>query len=64
MNKFNFQKKQIYPTIKLISPSFNIERFFIEEPIINKLKELMEIGHPFNKDFLLVFPEGISDNLN
>ncbi len=22
----------------------------------------MEIGHPFNKDFLLVFPEGISDN--
>ena len=56
------KKKQIYPTIKLISPSFNIERFFIEEPIINKLKELMEIGHPFNKDFLLVFPEGISDN--
>ena len=56
------KKKQIYPTIKLISPSFNIERFFIEEPIINKLKELIEIGHPFNKDFLLVFPEGISDN--
>ncbi len=56
------KKKQIYPTIKLISPSFNIERFFIEEPIINKLKELMEIGNPFNKDFLLVFPEGISDN--
>ena len=56
------KKKQIYPTIKLISPSFNIERFFIEEPIINKLEELMEIGHPFNKDFLLVFPEGISDN--
>ena len=56
------KKKQIYPTIKLISPSFNIERFFIEEPIINKLKELMEIGHPLNKDFLLVFPEGISNN--
>ena len=56
------KKKQIYPTIKLISPSFNIERFFIEEPIINKLEELMQIGHPFNKDFLLVFPEGISDN--
>ena len=56
------KKKQIYPTIKLISPSFNVERFFIEEPIINKLEELMEIGHPLNKDFLLVFPEGISDN--
>ena len=55
-------KKEIFPAIKLISPSFNIERFFIEEPIINKFNELMEIGHPLNKDLLLIFPEGISDN--
>ncbi len=56
------KKKEIFPAIKLISPSFNIERFFIEEPIINKFNELMEIGHPLNKDLLLIFPEGISDN--
>ena len=56
------KKKEIFPAIKLISPSFNIERFFIEEPIINKFNELMEIGHPLNKDLILIFPEGISDN--
>ena len=54
-------KKQISPAIKLVSPIFKIERFFVEEPIENKLKDLIEIGNPLNKDFLLVFPEGITN---
>jgi len=57
------KKKIIYPPIKLVSPSFNIERFFTEEPIINRFNELLEIGHPINKDLVLVFPEGITNNV-
>ncbi|MDA9745081.1 apolipoprotein N-acyltransferase [Candidatus Pelagibacter sp.] len=54
-------KKQISPAIKLISPKFKIERFFIEEPIESKLIDLFDIGYPLNKDYLLVFPEGITN---
>ena len=54
-------KKQISPAIKLVSPRFKIERFFIEEPIESKLIDLFEISYPLNKDYLLVFPEGITN---
>ncbi len=53
-------KKEIFPSIKLISPKFNIERFFIGEPIENRLNELIKISSPLNKDFLLIYPEGIT----
>ena len=40
-NKIQFaektEKKTIFPPIKLVSPRFNIERFFVEEPIEKKL---------------------------
>ena len=55
------EKKMIYPSIKLISPKFNIERFFTEEPIENKLNELIEISYPLDKDLLLIYPEGITN---
>ena len=55
------EKKTIFPSIKLISPKYNIERFFIDEPIEKKLNELIEISYPLNKDFLLIFPEGITN---
>ncbi len=56
------EKKRIYPTIKLISPKFNIERFFVDEPIDKKINELIEISYPLNKDMLLIFPEGMLNN--
>ena len=55
------EKKIISPSIKLISPKFNIERFFIKEPIEKKMNELIRIGYPLNEDFVLIYPEGISD---
>ncbi len=55
------QKKIIYPSIKLVSPKFDIERFFIDEPVEDKLKELFENSYPLDKDLLLVFPEGITN---
>ena len=55
------EKKTIFPSIKLISPKFNIERFFTYEPIEKKLNELIEISYPLDKDFLLIFPEGITN---
>ena len=55
------EKKKIFPSIKLISPKYNIERFFTDEPIEKKLNELIEISYPLNKDFLLIFPEGITN---
>tara|TARA_B100000963_G_scaffold15969_1_gene12241 strand:- start:173 stop:1777 length:1605 start_codon:yes stop_codon:yes gene_type:complete len=55
------EKKIISPSIKLVSPDFNIERFFIKEPIEKKLNELIEISYPLNKDFLLIYPEGITN---
>ncbi len=60
------EKKLISPPIKLISPNFNIERFFVEEPIDYKIDELIKISYPLNKDFLLIYPEGITntDELN
>ena len=30
------KKKSIFPAIKLVSPRFNIERFFVEEPTEKK----------------------------
>ncbi len=54
------KKKILFPSIKLISPKFNIERFFIDEPLENRLNELIEISYPLNKDFLLIYPEGIA----
>ena len=57
----NTQKKIIYPSIKLVSPKFDIERFFIDEPVEDKIKELFEYSYPLNKDFLLIFPEGITN---
>ena len=61
MNKLKIKKKIISPSIKLVSPKFNIERFFIDEPIEDKINELLEISYPLDKDFILVFPEGITD---
>ena len=55
------KKKTIFPSIKLISPKFNIERFFIEEPLENRLNELIQISYPLNRDFLLIYPEGITN---
>ncbi len=55
------KKKLIYPPIKLVSPKFNIERFFIEEPIENKINDLIQVSHPLNKDQLLIYPEGITN---
>ena len=54
------EKKEISPPIKLISPKFNIERFFTDEPIENKLNELIKTSYPLNKDVLLIYPEGIT----
>ena len=56
----NTLNKTISPSIKLISPKFDIQRFFIEEPIEDKINELLEISYPFNKDIILIFPEGIT----
>ena len=52
-------KKLFSPTIKLVSPRFNIERFFIDEPIESRLNDLIDISYPLNEDYLLVFPEGL-----
>ena len=57
----NAEKKQISPSIKLVSPKFDIDRFFIEEPIENKINELFQISYPLNKDLLIIFPEGITN---
>ena len=57
----NQPKKVIFPSIKLVSPKFNIERFFTGEPIEDKINELVEISYPLDKDLLLVFPEGITN---
>ncbi len=54
-------KKVIFPSIKLVSPKFDIERFFTGEPIEDKINELIEISYPLDKDLLLVFPEGITN---
>ena len=60
------EKKRIFPSIKLVSPKFNIERFFLDEPINDKFNELIKISYPLNKDFLLIYPEGMTniDELN
>ena len=55
------EKKTIFPSIKLVSPKFNIERFFVEEPIEKKINELIEISYPLSRDLLLIYPEGISN---
>ena len=55
------EKKIVNPSIKLISPKFNIERFLVEEPKKNKLKELIEMSYPINKDLILIYPEGMTD---
>ena len=55
------QKKIISPSIKLVSPKFNIERFFIDEPIEDKINELFQDSYPLDKDLILVFPEGITN---
>ena len=57
----NKPKKIIFPSIKLVSPKFNIERFFIDEPIKDKMNELFENSYPIDKDLILVFPEGITN---
>ncbi len=57
----NTQKKIIYPSIKLVSPKFDIERFFINEPVEDKIKELFENSYPLDKDLILIFPEGITN---
>ena len=57
----NRPKKIISPSIKLVSPKFNIERFFIDEPIEDKINELFQNSHPLDKDLILVFPEGITN---
>ena len=43
----------------MISPQFNLERFFFDEPIEDKLNELIKISYPLNKDLILIYPEGI-----
>ena len=55
------EKKIISPSIKLISPKFNIERFFTEEPIEKKMNELIGVSYPLKDDFLLIYPEGITN---
>ena len=40
LKKLKKRKKIISPSIKLVSPKFNIERFFIDEPIEDKINEL------------------------
>ena len=55
------ERKLIFPSIKLVSPRFNIERFLVGEPIENKMKELIEISYPLNRDLLLIYPEGITN---
>ena len=57
----NSPKKIIYPSIKLVSPKFSIERFFIDEPVEGKIKELFENSYPLDKDLILIFPEGITN---
>ena len=57
----NTANKTISPPIKLVSPKFNIERFFIDESIEDKFNELFGIGYPIDKDLLLIFPEGITN---
>ena len=58
----NKPKKILSPPIKLVSPKFDIERFFIDEPIEDKINELFENSYPLDKDLLLVFPEGITNS--
>jgi len=53
------EKKIISPPIKIVSPKFNIERFFVDEPIENKVNDLIKMSYPLNKNILLVFPEGM-----
>ena len=55
------EQKSISPSIKLVSPKFNIERFFIEEPIEKKMNELIEMSFPLSRDLLLIYPEGITN---
>ena len=55
------KKKLIAQPIKLISPNFKIERFFVDEPIEQKLNELIQISYPLDKDSLLIYPEGITN---
>ena len=57
----NKPKKIISPSIKLVSPKFNIERFFIDEPIEDKINELFQNSYPLDKDLILIFPEGITN---
>ena len=57
----NKPNKIIYPAIKLVSPKINIERFFIDEPVEDKIIELFENSYPLDKDLLLIFPEGITN---
>ncbi len=57
----NSPKKIIYPSIKLVSPKFSIERFFIDEPVEDKIKELFENSYPLDKDLIIIFPEGITN---
>ena len=57
----NLQKKIIHPSIKLVSPKFNIERFFTDEPAEDKMKELFENSYPLDKDLILIFPEGMTN---
>ena len=45
----------------MISPNFKIERFFVDEPIEQKLNELIQISYPLDKDSLLIYPEGITN---
>ena len=57
----NAEKKTIVPSIKLVSPKIDIERFFIDEPIDKKINELFKNSYPLDKDLVLVFPEGITN---
>ena len=57
----NKPKKIISPSIKLVSPKFNIERFFVDEPIEDKINELFQNSYPLDKDLILVYPEGITN---
>ena len=57
----NKPKKIISPSIKLVSPKFNIERFFVDEPVEDKINELFQNSYPLDKDLILVYPEGITN---